>query len=183
MADNSEALPQHIESTVHTIALLHEQQYREASRIQQKIEHTTALIGRPRVVIVLTVCVTIWIVGNVTVMLIGARPPDMPPFPWLNLFVSAMAFYVTILILTTQRREDKLAASRAQLTLELAILSEQKTAKIIQMLEAVRHDSPHLDNKVDREAHEMAMPSNPEDVLNAINQTHSDLASQDVLND
>ena len=181
MADTAEGLPQHIETTVQTIAKLHEQHYRDASRLQQRIERVTALIGRPKAAIVLTICVALWIAGNMAITLFGVKPPDAPPFAWLELVVSLMALYVTILILTTQRREDQLAASRAQLTLELSILSEQKTAKIIEMLEALRHDSPHLDDRIDREAREMAVPSDPECVLNALHQTHDDLASQDVL--
>ena len=45
------------------------------------------------------------------------------------------------LILATQRRENQLAQLREQLNLELAILSEQKTAKVIQLLEESRRDN------------------------------------------
>ena len=51
-----------------------------------------------------------------------------------------LALYVTVLILTTQRRDDQLASYREQLTLELAILGEQKSAKIISLLEELRRD-------------------------------------------
>jgi uncharacterized membrane protein len=50
------------------------------------------------------------------------------------------------------RREYQLAQLREQLTLELAILSEQKTAKVIQLLEESRRDNPHIRNRVDQEA-------------------------------
>jgi hypothetical protein len=38
------------------------------------------------------------------------------------------------MILMTQRRDDEMAMRRDQMTLELAILSEQKSAKIIALL-------------------------------------------------
>ena len=51
---------------------------------------------------------------------------------------------MVVLILATQRREYQLAQLREQLTLELAILSEQKTAKVIQLLEESRRDMKRL---------------------------------------
>ena len=84
-----------------------------------------------------------------------------------------LALYVTVLILTTQRREDQLAGYREQLTLELAILGEQKSAKIIALLEEMRRDSPHLQNRVDEEAEAMAVAADPQAVLDAIKETEA----------
>jgi uncharacterized membrane protein len=61
-------------------------------------------------------------------MHIGWQPWDPPPFPWLTGAASLTALYTTILILATQRHDDELARHRAQSTLEIAILSEQKSA-------------------------------------------------------
>jgi len=66
----------------------------------------------------------------------------------LELAVSITTFCITALILTTQRRDDQLAEHRDQMTLEFAILSEQKPAKIIQLLEDSRRDIPLVDNRV-----------------------------------
>ncbi|WP_207210943.1 hypothetical protein, partial [Lichenibacterium minor] len=59
-----------------------------------------------------------------------------------------------------------------QLTLELSILSEKKSAKIIELLEELRRDLPAVRNRVDEEASEMAKPADPQAVLQAINETH-----------
>jgi uncharacterized membrane protein len=75
---------------------------------------------------------------------------------------------VTVLILTTQRRDDQLAGYREQLTLELAILGEQKSAKTIALLEEMRADSPHLRSRADSEAAAMAVAADPQTVLDAI---------------
>lgn len=76
--------------------------------------------------------------------------------------------YITILILITQRREDELARRRDQMTLELAILGDHKTAKIIQLPEELRRDHPEIADRVDREAAEMSKPSPPGAVLEEI---------------
>ena len=79
-----------------------------------------------------------------------------------------------VLILATQRREYQLAQLREQLTLELAILSEQKTAKVIQLLEESRRDNPLIRDRVDQEAEAMAQPADPQSVLDAIKETHAE---------
>ena len=83
-----------------------------------------------------------------------------------------LALYMTILILATQRREDELAGYREQLTLELAILSEQKTAKIISMLQAMRTDNPNTPDIEDSEADAMSDPADPQAVLDRIKLDH-----------
>jgi uncharacterized membrane protein len=88
--------------------------------------------------------------------------------------ISLSALYMTTLILITQRREDELASHREQLILELGILSEQKSAKIIELLEELRRDAPDLRNRVDPEATAMSMAADPQEVLNAIKETHEE---------
>jgi uncharacterized membrane protein len=79
-----------------------------------------------------------------------------------------------VLILATQRREYQLAQLREQLTLELAILTEQKAAKLIQLLEESRRDNPLIADRIDQEAEAMAKPADPEAVLGAIKETHAE---------
>ena len=125
--------------------------HRAATPIQRMVDRLTAYVGRPRFIGVLTVGATLWIVANAAAPLVGLTPLDPPPFAWLDGAVSLGALYIALLILTTQRRQDQLAQHREQLTLELTILSEQKTAKIIQLLEEARRDDPHLRNRIDEE--------------------------------
>jgi uncharacterized membrane protein len=79
---------------------------------------------------------------------------------------------MVVLILVTQRREDQLAQRRELLLSELAILSEQKTVKVIQLLEESRRDNPLIDDRHDPEAEVMAQPADPRPVLDTINETH-----------
>jgi uncharacterized membrane protein len=69
------------------------------------------------------------------------------------------------IILSTQRHDDELAAQRDQLNLELAILSEQKSAKIIQLLDEARRSDPARSSGRDAEAEEMAISAEPHTVL------------------
>jgi uncharacterized membrane protein len=167
-------LPTHIEETIQTIARLHAEHHQNATPLQSAVDRTTALLGRPRFIGVLTVIVVGWISLNLLAAALGYRPVDPPPFSWLGGAVSLVSLYMVILILATQRREDQLAQHSEQLILELVILSEQKTAKVIQLLEEIRRDSPLIHNRVDQGADAMAQPTDPSSVLDAIKEIHAE---------
>jgi uncharacterized membrane protein len=101
---------------------------------------------------------------------IAARRPPFDPWPFDGLqgLASVAALFVTVFILITQRRSDQLSELREQLTLELAMLSEQKAAKLIELLEELRRDLPNVANRVDGEADALARPADPEAVLEAL---------------
>jgi uncharacterized membrane protein len=143
-------LPAHIEETIRSIAQLHGEHHQNATPLQRAVDRITALLGRPRFIGVLTTSAAGWISLNLLAAALGYRPIDPPPFSGLGGAVSLVSLYILILILATQRREYQLAQLREQLTLELAILSEQKTAKVIQLLEESRRDNPLICNRVDQ---------------------------------
>jgi uncharacterized membrane protein len=123
---------------------------------------------------ILTIIAAGWISLNLLAAAVSDRPIDPPPFSGLEVAVSLVSLYIVVLILATQRREYQLAQLREQLTLELAILSEQKTAKVIQLLEESRRDNPLIRDRVDQEAEAMAQPADPQSVLEAIKETHAE---------
>ncbi len=93
--------------------------------------------------------------------------------PFLEARSRWASLYTVVLILATQRPEYQLAQLREQLTLELASLSEQETAKVIQLLEESRRDNPLIRDRVDQEAEAIAQPAHPQWVLDAIKETHA----------
>jgi uncharacterized membrane protein len=155
------ALPEHIDETIRATVKLYADHQRAATRVQLVVARMVDLFGRPGCIGLLIAAVLCWIGGNLLALAFGYTPIDPPPFSWLELVVSLMALCITALILTTQRRDDQLAEHREQMTLELAMLSEQKLAKVIQLLEESRRDNPLLDNRVDASADSMAMPADP----------------------
>jgi uncharacterized membrane protein len=72
------------------------------------------------------------------------------------------------MVLIAQRHDDELSTRREQLTLELAILAERKTAKIIAFLEEFRRNDPHQSDRRDHVAEAMAEAADPQIVLEAI---------------
>ena len=168
---NQQGLPAHIEETVQAIARLHAAHEQGASPLQRIVERATRRAGRPAFVAFLTVVVVSWVALNLGLTSLGRDPIDEPPFFWLQGAVALTALYMTILILTTQRREDELTGLREQLTLELAILGEQKAAKIIALLEEMRRDDPHMSDRRDPHADALSTPADPNAVLEALKET------------
>jgi uncharacterized membrane protein len=166
-------IPAHIEETIRSIAQLHAAHHDNATPLQRAVDRMTALLGRPRFIGALTVIVAAWIGFNLLAAALGYRSIDPPPFSWLQGAVSLASLYMVVLILATQGREDQLAQHRELLILELAILGEQKTAKVIQLLEEFRRDSPLIHNRVDQEADSMAQPADPQSVLDVIKDTRA----------
>jgi uncharacterized membrane protein len=107
-------------------------------------------------------------------------PFDPAPFSWLQGMITTAALYIAILILTTQRRENLLAEHRAQLTLEISMVNEQKTAKLIQMIEQLRRDNPLIENHLDPEAIAMSQPADPQAMLDAIKETHQEMLADEA---
>ena len=164
----SEAVPAHVEDTVQAVARFQSAHEAEAGGLQRAIERLTKQAGSPRFAAFLTLLVIGWIALNLGLLAVGRKPVDAPPFAWLQGIVALTALYMTIFILTTQRREDELAGLRDQLTLELSILGEQKSAKIIGLLEELRRDTPDVSDRADEHAEELSRPADPNVVLDAL---------------
>jgi uncharacterized membrane protein len=163
-----------IEETIQSIAQLKAEHHGNATPLQRAVGRITGLLGRPRFIVVLIVILVGWISLNPLAVALGYRVIDPPPFSRMSSAISPVSLYIVDLILTTQRREDQLGQRRELLILELAILNEQKTAKVIQLLEEVRKDNPLIRNQIAQEAEVMAQPADPKSVLNVVKETHAE---------
>ena len=164
-------LPGHVDETIRSMARLHSEHRENATLHQRAVGHITGFLGQPMVTGVLVLAIVGWIGANLFAASFGYRTPDPPPFQWLQATMTLVSMITVFLILGAQKHEDSLNKHRDLLALELAILSEQKTAKVIQLLEEFRRDSPQIHDRVDKEAEKLAQPSNPQSVLDAIKDT------------
>ncbi len=175
------SLPSHIEDTVKSIAKLHAEHYERSTFSERLMARITVLLSLPGFLAVLTVIVIAWVGGNLLSFRLYHVALDYPPFPWLEDGLTVMALYMAALILTTQRRADQLADLREQMTLELAILTEKKAAKLIELMEEFRRDSPEVRDRIDHEAREMSAHADPRAMVGAIEQSSQDLKDGSLL--
>ncbi|MDQ2908923.1 MAG: DUF1003 domain-containing protein [Candidatus Eremiobacteraeota bacterium] len=172
-------MPAHVEDTVRSVAELHAEHSRRASLYQRMIERLIAQLSRPACVGAIATIIIVWIGANLVLRRLNVDPFDPAPFPYLQGLITAAALFMTVLILVTQRRENALSEHRAQLTLQLALVNEQKVAKLIELLEQLRRDDPFIANRVDDEAAAMAHPTDPQAMFDAIKDTHDEMIAQD----
>ena len=182
-SDPPEILPAHIEQTVQAIARLHAQHHRRATPLQHLVDRMTGVVAHPWFVGAVTVTVAVWIGGNLLMTRLLGWQLDAPAFPWLQGAGELAALYITTLVLMSQRRKDELSELREQLTLELAIVTDQKTAKLIALVEEMRRDNPLLANRHDPQAEAMSTPADPEAMLGAFQETHEVMLAEDAPGD
>jgi uncharacterized membrane protein len=167
-------LPPHVEETIASIARVHAAQSQDASPLRLRIVVLTRALGRPVFVIAIAAAIAAWILGNLAVRNFGGQPLDVPPFPWLQGTVSGLGLLMTILVLSTQQRDDEIGEHREKLTLQLAVLADQRLAKIVSLLEDLRRDDPHIADRADSQAQAMSVPTDPHAVSKAIRTMDAD---------
>jgi uncharacterized membrane protein len=172
MAGDESSPPPHVEETVAALVQLHVDHQQHAGAARRFVTGATTLVSRPRTLLLVTLLVAGWIAANVVVAGMGGEPLDPFPFPLLGTMLAALALYLATMILIVQSHDDELAARRAQLTLELAMLSDRKTAKIIALLEEFRRHDPNQSRERDEVAEALAEPADPYVVLSAIRSAH-----------
>jgi uncharacterized membrane protein len=161
-------VPHHLEDAVATIAALHAAHNREAHALQKAVSRATGGIARPVTLILITVAIVGWITVNLASSALGRAALDPFPFPLLSAIVSTVGLYLAAIILITQLHDDEMVTRREQITLELAILSEQKSAKIIALLEEYHRNDPNQDNHRGEVAEALAKPADAQVVLDAL---------------
>jgi uncharacterized membrane protein len=171
-------LPAHIAETVDAVAQIHSDHHLKRSPMEIFMDDWTARLARPAVLAAVVCGVALWIAFNLLAPLAGYAIVDAPPFPWLFEALTLLGVVMGILILSTQRRADQLAELREQMTLELASVTERKVAKVIELIEELRRDSPTLKNRTDHEARQMSERTSPGEVLIAIKDSHEEIVAR-----
>jgi uncharacterized membrane protein len=161
----SAALPDAAAQMTAKISAAHKQ---ETSTQQKLVDHFTWLAGKPGFVLVLACVMVGWGAGNIAAAHLGHKAIDPPPFVLLQGVMTMVTLLIASVILSTQRREDQLVSHRSQLELELIISSDQKSSKIIELLEEARRDNPAIANRIDDQAVAMSEPADTLAVLKAI---------------
>jgi uncharacterized membrane protein len=165
--ETSESLRGGTHETIESVADLDRGAERTISSHQRWIERTTSVVGRPRTVYVVLTFTAVWIAINSLLAQIG-RAFDPPPFAYLECIISLAALLMTIIILTTENRINLHDARRDRLDLQINLLNERKISKVIEMLEALRHDSPAVPNRHDPEASEMRRSADTAAIVRAM---------------
>ena len=137
---------------------------------QRHAESISRVIGRPVFLVAILVFVAIWVGVNLVSIATGMASFDAAPFYWLQGLIGLASLLTTTVVLIKQNRVSKLSEQRDHLDLKVALLIEQKTAKLIDLVEELRRDLPNVQNRQDSGAVAMQQPISPEGVLAALDE-------------
>ena len=144
-----------------------EQKISPSQRILERISH---FVGQPVYLGLILIFVTLWVLANTASREFGMLPFDPAPFFWLQGIVGLSALLTATVVLSKQNRLAKLEEQRAHLELKVNLLTEQKAAKLIDLLEELRRDLPNVRNRHDSEAVALKQSMNPDLVLAALDE-------------
>lgn len=107
----------------------------------------------------------LWMVINTVP---GIRHIDPLPFSFLTLVVSLEAIFLTTFVLISQNHQGRTAERRNHLDLQINLLAEQETSKILDMLGTIMQ---HMGIKPDHDAATLQEATRPETLVKQIGQT------------
>jgi len=160
-ADNP-SLSKVLERNIRTLAYLRLQASR-ARGLQERLADTiTTFSGRMVFVYVHIIWFELWILLNTGRL--GIPPFDPFPYGLLTMIVSLEAIFLSTFVLISQNRLSEEAEGRANLSLQIGLLTEHETTRILQMLDSIQ-DKLGIENHEDSELADLEMETKPEDVL------------------
>jgi uncharacterized membrane protein len=153
---------------VETIIRLEEATRAKRSRFDQIADAVTRVCGSMRFVVIHVVWYAGWIGANVA--LAPQQRWDPFPFPFLTLTVSLEAIFLSVFILISQNRQSALSERRAQLDLQVNLLSEQENTKMLELLAKIGKKLG-VDVSDDPEVQVLEEATRPKKLLQQIDQT------------
>ena len=159
---DSPLLSKVLERNIRTISYLRLQASRARGLQERLADAITTFSGRMVFVYVHIVWFGLWILLNTGRLGV----PTFDPFPYglLTMVVSLEAIFLSTFVLISQNRLSAEAESRANLSLQIGLLTEHEVTRVLQMLDAIQ-DKLGIDNDEDSELADLEMETKPEDVL------------------
>lgn len=154
-----------INQNIEAVQNFYDREDQKISRSQRTLERISHSVGKPAFLGYILLFVAVWIFTNTLMRWLGMAEFDRAPFFWLQGIVGLGALLTTTVVLTRQNRIDKLAEQRAHLVLKVTLLTEQKAAKLIDLVEELRRDLPNVKNRLDPSAASLLQPMHPDLVL------------------
>jgi uncharacterized membrane protein len=163
--DDTPPLAGVVHRNIRALLDVREQQFREQSAADRAAGWITAFTGSMTFVYVHLVLFGVWIVWNLG-WIPGLKPFD-PSFVVLAMTASVEAIFLSTFVLISQNRMLAVADQRADLDLQISLLTEHELTRLIQMVDAL---ASRLGVDVERPAdlEELKQDVQPEKVLHEI---------------
>ena len=152
-----------IEQNIHTIINLRQRAANHRTTQERLADLITEFSGRMSFVYAHIAWFSLWIIINVG--LVGIPAFDPFPFGLLTMIVSLEAIFLATFVLISQNRLSIEADRRADLDLQIGLLSEHELTHALRMLDAIQ-TKLGIESTIDGQLFDLEQEVNPEDVLN-----------------
>jgi uncharacterized membrane protein len=159
-----------ISQNIAAVQQFYRREERKLTRSQRILERVSRFIGQPAFAGSVLIFVAGWMVANAALHELGLTEFDPAPYFWLQGIVGLSALLTTTVVLGKQNRLAQLEVQRAHLDLKVTLLTEQKAAKLIDLLEELRRDLPNVKDRHDSDAATLKQAMNPDLVLAALDE-------------
>jgi uncharacterized membrane protein len=161
-------LPSAVSRNIEELQAYYAREEQRAGRAQRLLERFSAAIGKPWFLALILSFVLAWIVYNLLAPSLGWKQFDPAPFSALQGVVSFAALLITTVVLIGQNRLAAQERKREQLELHVNILTEQKTTKLVHLIEELRHDLPMVRDRHDPDVARLTEPADATGILTAL---------------
>ena len=160
-------LPAQVVENIKTVISLQVDQERKVPVSERILGKIAAAFGRSRFLYGQLVFFTLWGLLSYFAETSLSRW-DLPVMDLQSHGLDMAALLITTGVLVRQTQQDKIDERRSHLMLQINLLNEQKIAKVIELIEELRTDTPDVKNRYDWEASIMQQSTNPQVVLDIL---------------
>jgi uncharacterized membrane protein len=162
------SLPPTVAENIQAVESYYARQEARVGATQRLLEHFSSAAGRPWFLGLIALLVVGWVGYNLLAARLGWHAFDPPPFSGLQGVVSLSGLLITTVVLIGQNRLAQLERQREQLELQVNLLTEQKTTKLLHLLEELRRDLPMVRDRHDPDAAKLQQPTDATEILTAL---------------
>ncbi|HEY9826290.1 MAG TPA: DUF1003 domain-containing protein [Stenomitos sp.] len=178
--EQKNVLSSHVERNIDKITNLKKKSELNLTKSQKIIEKIAVFFGKPSFLYGVVAFIALWLVFNLLPQQWNLPFFDPPPFEWLDQLINFVSLFMTIGVLVRQNRQEQLADQRAEIALQVNLLSEQKITKLIELVEELRKDLPDVYNRIDFEAEMMKEAADPDLLAEALEEVLEQALDQEL---
>jgi uncharacterized membrane protein len=160
--------PPNLDQNIDSVLEVRKREREQRSASHRLVDRISRIIGRPLYLLGLCGFAGAWIAVNLLAPQFGRTGFDPSPFPVLDGILSLAALFTTTIVLIAQNRQTRIEQQHMHISLQVNLVTEQKVAKIINLLEELRRDLPMVKDRDDPQAASFAQKTDALQVLTAI---------------
>jgi uncharacterized membrane protein len=167
LAKRNELLTEQVQKNIETIIGLQDQQTQSIPAHNRLLEKIAATFGQPQFLYLQLILISVWAIYSYLVNQ-GALVGGFPRLSFADQGIDLASLLISTGVLIYQTRQEKLTEQQSHLMLQIDLLTEQKIAKLIALVEELRADLPNVKDRHDWEAKLMQQATDPQVILEAL---------------